>query len=97
MPMEINICKHEDIPQEFYLRQNFPNPFKEKTTIRYCVPCNTKVILIVINSEGEVVDKLISKEQFAGIHEVKFYADSLSTGTYFYQLSADKFSKCMKI
>ncbi|MFO7527012.1 MAG: hypothetical protein R6W68_16280 [Ignavibacteriaceae bacterium] len=97
MPLVLNYCKHGDIPDEFYLDQNIPNPFKENTTIKYCVPCKTKVIFIVINSEGEVVEKLISKEQIAGFHEVNFYAGGLSAGTYFYQLIADKYSRCEKM
>jgi hypothetical protein len=100
-----NIYKNEFIPTEFHLEQNYPNPFKGKTTIIYGVPYKTKVIIIVINTEGDVVEKLISKEQDAGIYEVEFNAVSsnsgfvrnLPVGAYYYQLIADKFSETKKM
>ena len=92
-------AKNQALPLEFCLNQNYPNPFKNKTTIKYGIPYKTKVILIVHNSVGEIVEKLISKEQNAGIYEVEFRADGLSEGTYFYQLITEKFAttKHMKL
>jgi hypothetical protein len=60
------------VPTEFYLSQNYPNPFKEKTTIKYCVPYKTKVRLAVCNSEGELVEELVNEEKKAGTYEVEF-------------------------
>ena len=87
--MLITSCaKNQAIPIEFCLNQNYPNPFKRKTTIKYGIPYKTKVILIVHNSIGGIVEKLISKEQEAGIYEVEFFADGLAEGTYFYRIRA---------
>ena len=87
----------EVTPHEFCLKQNQPNPFREKTTIKYCVSYKSKVIIIVINSEGDVVEKLISKELDAGMYEIEFFADGLAEGTYFYQLIAGKYSETKKM
>ena len=88
MTLVANPCPNADNHSEFQLNQNEPNPFKEKTSIRYCVPYKTKVIIIVINSEGDVVEKLISKDHDIGMYEVEFFADGLAEGTYFYQIIA---------
>jgi hypothetical protein len=92
-------AESQDIPLEFCLNQNHPNPFKKKTIIKYGIPYKTKVILIVHNSLGNILEKLISKEQNAGVYEVEFTADGLPEGTYFYQLITDKFAttKHMKL
>jgi len=82
---------------KFFLMQNNPNPFNKNTTIRYCVASKTKVIIIVINSDGVVVEKLISKEQEAGIYEIEFNGGNLPEGTYFYQLIAGKYSETRKM
>lgn len=60
------------IPSEFYLGQNYPNPFSEKTIIKYCVAYKTRVQLTVYNSEGEVTEKLIDEEKKPGTYEVEF-------------------------
>lgn len=41
------------VPDEYYLSQNYPEPFKEKTTIKYCLPENVKVKLELFDSEKE--------------------------------------------
>ena len=89
----ITICvENQKIPLEFCLIQNYPNPFKRKTIIKYGIPYKSKVILIVHNSLGEIIEKLICKEQDAGLYEVEFFADGLPEGTYFYQLITNEYS-----
>ena len=82
---------------KFFLMQNSPNPFQKNTTIRYCVASKTKVIIIVINSDGVVVEKLISKEQEAGIYEIEFNAENLPSGIYIYRISAGNYMQTKKM
>ena len=86
-PTSINI-----IPTGFYLEQNNPNPFNKLTTIKFNLPQQVKVTIIITNSYGRVVDKLISSSYDAGSYKVEFLADGLAKGTYFCHLVADKFS-----
>ena len=58
------------VPSEFYLSQNYPNPFSEKTTIKFCVAYKTKVKLEVFNSDGEIIKTLLDEEKEAGTYEV---------------------------
>jgi hypothetical protein len=80
------------VPSEFRLSQNYPNPFTKKTTIKYCVPYKTKVRIIIYDSEGEMIEKLVDEKQEAGTYEVEFYRVSgirhLLSGTYFCQMKA---------
>jgi hypothetical protein len=86
------------IPSEFYLSQNYPNPFSEKTIIKFCVAYKVKVKIEIFNSEGKMIIQLLDEEKEAGTYEVEFNASNLdssgqvlSRGVYFYQLQAGSF------
>ena len=86
------------IVNEFMLGQNYPNPFNPSTTINFSVPKeNTLVSLKIYNSIGQEVRTLINQVVPAGNHEVKFDASGLSTGVYFYTLTAGKFVESKKM
>ena len=91
------------IPSEFHLGQNYPNPFREKTVIKYCVAYKTRVVLTVYNSEGEEIEKLVDEEKKPGTYEVEFsdvetgHALSLQSETYFYRLVAGDFTSEKKM
>ena len=62
----------ELVPAEFYLSQNYPNPFGKKTVIKYCVPYKSWVKLTVFNSTGEKIIQLVDEEKKPGTYEVEF-------------------------
>lgn len=83
----------EVTPLQFRLSQNYPNPFKEKTIIKYCIAYKTSVKLTVYNSEGVVIQKLVDEEKYPGTYEVEFYvaqdsSPAMKERTYFYVLEA---------
>jgi len=84
-------------PTEFYLSQNYPNPFSERTTIKFCVAYRTKVKLEVFNSAGQIIKTLLDEEKEAGTYEVEFNGSGMSEGFYLYQLQAGDFSERMKM
>jgi hypothetical protein len=81
----------------FVLHQNFPNPFNPATTISWELPTNNYVILKVYDVLGNEIAELLNEEQSAGRHQVSFDAIGLSSGTYFYKLTAGNFSKTAKL
>ena len=92
------------VPSEFYLCQNYPNPFSEKTTIKLCVAYKTKVKLEVFDSEGRMVRTLLDEEKEAGTYRIELDASSLpSSGlgppeaSYVYRLQAGGFSATKKM
>ena len=88
---------NEFVPSEFNLSQNYPNPFRENTTIKYCVAYNTRVQITVLSSEGEVIEKLVDEEKKPGTYEVEFKSSELSEGIYYYRLDAGEYSNFKKM
>jgi hypothetical protein len=87
----------ELVPSEFYLSQNYPDPFIEKTIIKYCVAYKTKVILEVFDIESKMIKILIDEEKEAGTYEVEFNAYGLPDGIYIYQFQAGNFLETKKM
>ncbi len=86
-----------ETPKTFKLSQNYPNPFNPSTIISYSLSQSGKVVLKVFNSIGEEVAELVNKEMNAGNYSVKFDATNLSSGIYFYRISAGNFVKTNKM
>ena len=87
----------ELVPSEFYLSQNYPNPFSQITTIKYCIAYKTKVRLEVIDPEGETIKILIDEEKESGSYEVEFNTCGLPEGVYTYQLQAGNYLENKKM
>lgn len=82
-----------NVPKEFQLFPNFPNPFNPITHIKYQVMKSSYVNLIVYDITGRVVVSLVNQKQSAvsgtGIYEVTFDGTNYSSGIYFYSLIVD--------
>ncbi|MBI1803007.1 MAG: T9SS type A sorting domain-containing protein [Ignavibacteriae bacterium] len=76
-------------PAAYELHQNYPNPFNPTTTISFDLPEASIVTLEVYNTLGQKVVTLLNQEEMEdGVQEVEFDASSLSSGIYFYRLTA---------
>lgn len=84
------------IPVKYDLLQNFPNPFKSKTTFSFTVSQRDRVVLKIFDLLGREVTTLIDDVELEGINKVDFYAKDLTPGIYFYSLSGSKFSYAKK-
>lgn len=80
------------LPTEYSLHQNYPNPFNPSTTIRFDLVEPQNVTMKVYNSLGQEVMNLVNEYYNAGSHEVTLNASSLSSGAYFYRMTAGKYS-----
>ena len=76
------------VPSEFYLSQNYPNPFKYSTKIKYCLPERTKVNLTLFSSDGKKMKELVNEIQEAGTYKVKLNGCDLQAGDYYYRILA---------
>ncbi|MCZ7613641.1 MAG: T9SS type A sorting domain-containing protein [Ignavibacteriaceae bacterium] len=86
-----------DYPSGFHLNQNYPNPFNPSTTISFLVLNEEFVSLKVYNSLGEEVAELVNETKPAGNYSVTFDASELTSGIYFYKLSAGDFTQTKKM
>jgi hypothetical protein len=78
-----------DLPRNVALYQNYPNPFNPSTIIRYALPEQAFVRLVLANILGQEVAVLVDGSEGAGYHQVEVNEStfSLSSGFYFYRLS----------
>jgi D-alanyl-D-alanine carboxypeptidase len=97
LPLNRAILEHQitgisnsesSLPAEYSLSQNYPNPFNPLTKISYTIPVASEVSLKVYNVLGKEVATLVNQSQNPGNYEVEFNAETLSTGVYFYTLTA---------
>ncbi len=77
-----------DIPREYELAQNFPNPFNPTTIISYGLPEDSRVVLKVYDVLGREVRSLVDGMETAGYKKVTFDASGLASGIYFCRLQA---------
>jgi hypothetical protein len=85
------------VPQEYYLGQNFPNPFNLSTTISYSIPVEGFTTLNVYDVLGNEITTLVNEEKTAGEYEIKFSAFSLPSGLYFYTLKTGDYTNTKKM
>jgi hypothetical protein len=75
-------------PKDYVLAQNYPNPFNPSTKISFYLPHRAFVNLTVYNSLGQAIRTLVNEEMEGGAQETSFDAANLSSGNYFYRLTA---------
>ena len=82
---------------DYELYQNYPNPFNPTTRIQYALPEFTNVKIEIFNSLGQKLAELVNEQQNAGIHEITFKLEGLSTGVYLYKLTTPFFTESKKM
>ncbi|MEP4891570.1 MAG: T9SS type A sorting domain-containing protein, partial [Aliiglaciecola sp.] len=85
-----SVSTDDEIDQitEFKLEQNYPNPFNPSTTIKYAVGENGPVNITVYNVMGQKVAQLLNTTKTAGNYQVTWNAAGVSSGIYYYRLTA---------
>ncbi len=98
------IDEREDaaLPKEFALGQNYPNPFNPETEIRYELPRQSQVVLVVFNLVGQKVKTLVNGKIAAGRYTAQWNGrdeagKSLASGVYIYRLEAGDFVQARRM
>jgi photosystem II stability/assembly factor-like uncharacterized protein len=89
--------KENNIVNDYKLYQNYPNPFNPTTKISYQVPTSGNVKVTVYDLLGNEVAELVNENKNIGNYEVEFKANNLSSGVYFYQITAGNFIQSKKM
>jgi N-acetylmuramoyl-L-alanine amidase len=85
------------LPTEFVLSQNFPNPFNPTTNINWTLPENGIVSLKIYDMLGKEISTLVNQFMQAGRHSIEFNASSLASGVYYYQLKTNNYTSTKKL
>ncbi len=86
-----------EMPIEYALGQNYPNPFNPSTKMKYSVPQNGLVMIKVYDLTGQEVATLLNEVKEPGNYELDFNAAGLSSGVYFYKMTANDFTQVRKM
>ncbi len=84
-------------PSSFELFQNYPNPFNPSTEISYQLSAVNYVTLKIYDVLGREIETLVNTFQKIGKYVVQFDASKLSSGVYFYRLTAGNYSAVKKM
>ena len=91
-----------NLPTNYKLSQNFPNPFNPTTNITYNIPKQTDVKLSVYNILGQKIATLVNEIQNAGVYSIQWNAqdvlgNNISSGIYFYRIETDDYTMTKKM
>lgn len=86
----------ENLPNEYRLIGNYPNPFNPSTIIKYEIPRDANVKIKVFDILGKEVFSL-NEFKKAGSYDLKFDGSNLASGLYFYSLEASGFKDTKKM
>lgn len=87
----------ETIIKSYKLYQNYPNPFNPSTTIEFELRERSFVKILIYDALGKLVKILSEEDMPAGKHKLKFDAQNLSSGVYYYRLNAGDFAITKKM
>ncbi|HQI42444.1 MAG TPA: T9SS type A sorting domain-containing protein, partial [Ignavibacteriaceae bacterium] len=76
-------------PKEYALYQNYPNPFNPATTIKFALPFESSVKIVIYNLLGEKVEMLFDGVKEVGYHDIYWNASKLASGIYIYTIEAN--------
>jgi hypothetical protein len=93
----LGLTENGGVPKEFALYSNYPNPFNPATTIRFEVPVEGIVNIKVFDLLGREISTLYNTTIKPGRYSISFDASNLSSGFYFYKMSAGSFTSVKKM
>ncbi|MFH1197645.1 MAG: T9SS type A sorting domain-containing protein [bacterium] len=79
---------NDNIPGEFTLYPNYPNPFNPETRIRFGLPEESLIKISIFNSLGQLIEELLDGNLNAGNHEITWNASNYPSGIYFAKFQA---------
>ena len=86
-----------ELPKEFKLYENYPNPFNPTTTIKYDIANNSFVKLVVYDLAGKEIETLVSNNLQAGSYEATWSGSNYASGVYFARIEAGSYRHIIKM
>ncbi len=94
---QAEVLEVQEVPTEFALAPNYPNPFNPTTTIEFALPEAVEVSLRVYDVMGREVARLVEGSMGVGNHRVTFDASRLASGIYLYRIQAGRFTEVRRM
>ena len=95
---EINsISTNNFTPKEFNLVSIYPNPFNPITTIRFSIPINSNVSIVIYDLKGEEISRLVDENYAEGYHQVNWDASPFTSGLYLVKMIVGDFQCTQKL
>jgi len=79
---------NNEVPGKFILKQNYPNPFNPSTNINFSIPSLVFVKVQIFDINGKLVSEPVNENLSPGNYQVTYNANNISSGIYYYRLSA---------
>jgi hypothetical protein len=81
------------IPEDFLLRESYPNPFNSSTMIEYGLPEESRVKIEIYDILGRLCRTLINSEMPAGYHQIQWNGEDesdqpVASGVYLVKMTA---------
>ncbi len=86
-PSSVETEPSAEIPKVFALYQNYPNPFNPATTIRYDIPKQSDVTVVVYDVMGRQVAELVNARHNIGAYIIHWNARGYASGIYYYRIT----------
>jgi hypothetical protein len=86
-----------EVPKSYSLEQNYPNPFNPTTQIKFTVPKDGFINLVVYDILGNKVESIYNGYSRTGYYVAQFDASNLASGVYFYKLDANGYTAVKKM
>jgi subtilisin family serine protease len=93
----ITTAEGDEIPEDFYILRNYPNPFNPSTKVQFSIPQQSDVKLTLHDMLGREVKLLFDENVEAGMQEFVVDAGNLASGVYLVRMIAGTFNKTIKI
>ena len=91
------VKNNNNVPSEFKLYSNYPNPFNPTTKIKFDIAKASNTKLVVYDILGNEVTRIIDQKLNPGSYSLDFKGENLSSGVYFYRLVTDSFTDTKKM
>ncbi len=91
-----------EMPSEYKLYNNYPNPFNPNTTIKFSIPKISNVKIIIYNILGQSIKTLVNEVKAPGVYSVEWNGTNensinVTSGIYFYRLESNEFAAINKM
>ena len=93
----VGIVNNKELPKEYRLFQNSPNPFNPETNIRFDIVANENIKISIFDLLGREVAILVNQQLKAGSYKVNWDGTNYPSGVYFYKLETDSYKETKRM